>query len=224
VSGQLLRRYRDALIGDAAPPRGPRSWDGYTLWQRYWTGLLGFRLAPGNPGRPVPVEAKSRLGMPAPGGLRLPRFDRAALRTAGTGAGRGLRLDTVNGGVLYVQRDAGRDRLEILVESASEEASTAVLPVAVVTPEQAADYLLMIFRHESGKWVAAVQVPGVQDWADVFVQAMRERASLGSSDSEVVARSVRFATDPWVEEWRGVARERAVGDPVRDAIEEASGS
>jgi hypothetical protein len=221
VSVRLLwRRYRDALVGDDSPQRVPRSWNGYTLWQRYWTGLLGFRLAPRNPSEPVHARAELRLGMPALGGPRLPRFDRAALSTAGTGPARGLRLETVIGGVLYVQRDAGRDRLELLVESANEEASSALLPVTVVTPQWATDYLL-IFRHESGRWVAAVHVPGVRDRADVFVHAMRERASLGSDDSVVVARSVRFVPDPWVPEWQAVARGRPSGDPVSEAIEEA---
>src|SRR5216684_1045113 len=51
-----------------------------------------------------------------PGILRLPRFDRAALRTAGTVSARRLSRETSAGGVRYILRDAGRDRLEIVAE------------------------------------------------------------------------------------------------------------
>lgn len=154
-------------------------------------------------------------------GVRLPRFDRAALREAGTASVRRQLLETVSGGVLYVLRDAGRGRLEILAESVSEEAGSALLPVTVVTPERTADYLLIFRAEESGKWDAAIHVPAVWDRADVFVHPLRKRVSLGSDDSEIVARSVRVVPDPWVPAWQAVARERADGDPVREAIEGA---
>jgi hypothetical protein len=185
----------------------------FTAWgslAKSASGPLNSRV-PWSPGLEHPV-------------VRLPRFDRAVLRTAGTASVRGHRLEVVSSGVQFIQRDAGRGRLEILAESASDEARSAVLPVTVVTPERTAGYLLIFRAEDPGRWVADIHVPDVWDRADVFVHAMRERASLGSDDSEVVARSVRAVPDSWVPEWQAVARERAEGDPVREAIEGALGA
>ena len=153
--------------------------------------------------------------------LRLPRFDRAAFRTAGTTSTRRQRQETVSGGVRYVLRDAGRDRLEVLAEAPSDLAGSAVLPVTVATAERTGDYLLLFRAEEPGRWVAVVHVPGFRDWADVSVHGMREIASLGSDDAATVVRSVRAVPDPWVPMWQAVARERADGDAVREAIQEA---
>jgi hypothetical protein len=156
-----------------------------------------------------------------PGALRLPRFDRTAVRTARTESARRQRQETVISATRYVQRDAGRDRLEIMVESARVESGSEVLPVTVASPERTADYFLVFRPEESGSWVAAVYVPGIRDWADVFVHPVRDRASLGTDDSDVVERSVRAAPDPWIPQWQKVAVEREAEDPVRQAIERA---
>lgn len=166
-------------------------------------------------------SSRWRFSLDQPGVLRLPRFDRSAVRTAGTASVRRQRQETVSGGVRYVQRDAGRDRLEIIAQSAHVGAGSAVLPVTVVTPEGAEEYFLIFRAEGAGRWVAAAYVPGIQDWADVFVHAMRNPALLGSGDSDIVARSVRAAPDPWVPEWQEVALERSAEDPVRQAIEGA---
>jgi hypothetical protein len=169
--------------------------------------------------RVLPPERRSSPDQP--GVLRLPRFDRTAVRTAGTASVRRQRQETVSGDVRYVLRDAGRDRLEVIAESADVVADSAVLPVTVVTPEGAEGYLL-VFRPEGASlWAAAAYVPGIRDWADVFIHAMRDRASLGDSDSDTVERSIRAARDPAVPEWQEIAQEREAEDPVRQAIERA---
>jgi hypothetical protein len=153
--------------------------------------------------------------------LRLPRFDRSAARTAGTAQVRRQRQETVIGNVRYVQRDAGRDRLEIIVEAPGIGDLPLVLPVTVISPGRAEDYLLMFRAEEPGRLVAVAYVPGIRNWAEVLVHAARDPALLGSADSDVAARSVRAAPDLWIPEWQRVAISRPAGDPVRQAIEGA---
>lgn len=221
----LWQRYQDALATDSAPLGVARSWEGYPLWRRYWTGLLGFRLAPKNRSAAMPATAGRPLPVPEMlGVLRLPRFDRAALRTAGTESLRRQARETAVGDIRYVLRDAGRDRLEIVAESASGSVSSLVLPVTVTTPEGSADYLLLFAADESGTWVGAAHVPGFREWADVSVHELRALSSLDQADAPAVARSVTAAPDPWVPAWQAVARARDAGDLVRDAIEKSLGS
>ena len=220
----LWKRYQDALATGSAPSGIARSWDGYPLWQRYWTGLLGFRLAPKNPGEAMPGKAVPLVPVPAaPGVLRLPRFDRAALRTAGTASLRRQSWATDAGGMRYVLRDAGRERLEVVAESGSDLVKPLVLPVTVTTPERSVDYLLLFAADESGSWVGAVHVPGFRDWADVSVHGLRELSSLDRADAPAVTRSVTATPDLWVPAWQAVARVREPGDPVREAIEKTLG-
>jgi hypothetical protein len=156
-----------------------------------------------------------------PGAVRLPRFDLTALRTAASSLTSGQRQESKIGNLRFVLRDAGQDHLGILADYASDAAGSTVLPITVVTAEHKADYLL-IFRAESpGRWVAAVEVPGFRDWADVFIRDARERTSLTADDAQTVARSVRAAPDPWVPAWQAVEQERPEGDPVREAIGQA---
>jgi hypothetical protein len=216
VGGGFWRRLLIAL-GDASPAftRGRMPAAGAQV-------LLGKRrMARDEPDAQGASSAARRSSLGQPGVLRLPRFDRSAVRTAGTASVRRQRLETVSGDVRYVQRDAGRNRLEIIAESVGAGAGPAVLPVTVVTPERTEDYFLIFRAEEPGRWAAAAYVPGIRDWADVFVRAARDPASLGSGDLDVVARSVRAAPDPWVPEWQEVALDRPAGDPVRRAIEGA---
>jgi hypothetical protein len=222
----MWRRYQDALTAGPGPQGVARNWDGYALWQRYWTSLLGFRLAPKYPDEEMPATAGYRQQMPAleDALLRLPRFDRAALKTAGTASLQRQSRETRAGGMRYLLRDAGRDRLEIVAESASDSAGSAVLPVTVTTREQSADYFLVFIAKEPGVWVAAVQVRGFRYWADVSVHGLRASSSLDLADANVVARSVRAAPDLWIAAWQTIAQARETRDPVREAIEKSLGS
>jgi hypothetical protein len=230
VSRQSLwRRYRDALV-DTRPPQDMAAVgrDGYTLWQSYWTNLVGIRLPardPGGPGdaRLAPAGDPARHRMPGqsaqPEAIRLPRFDRAALRTAGTPSLRRQSQEMVAAGLRCILRDAGGDRLEIIVESGSETVGAAALVVTVTTPDRSLDYLLLFTPEAPRTWVAALQAPGIRGWADVSIRGGRELSSLGPGDADAVRRSVRAVPDPWVSAWLAVAQTRAAGDPVREAIE-----
>jgi hypothetical protein len=222
----VARRTLAALLGVRLPDRSRSagytldSMDGDTSPLRIARRGVPERTAPGPLGAAPPqgswLGADPRLS----GALRLPRFDRAALRTAGTASAQRLSREMSAAGVRYVLSDAGRDRLEILAETASP-ASSVMLPVTVVTPDRRTDYLLLFQAQESGTWAAALHVPGFWYWADVLIHEAREVESLDSHDAEVVRRSVRAVPDPWVPGWQSVALGRAAGDPVRDAIEEA---
>jgi hypothetical protein len=162
-----------------------------------------------------------------PGVTILPRFDRAALRMASTLSLRRQAEESIiqDLGLRCVLRDAGHDQLEIIVESSSRTANNAVLAITVVTPdngqERSREYLMIFKPDRPDMWVAALNVPGVHEWAEVSVSSPRPSSSLGPEDAGVVGRSVRVALDPWVPVWLAVAREREVGDPVRVAIEGA---
>jgi hypothetical protein len=179
-------------------------------------------LSPRAAGESVPGTGGGQPQAPAPERsevLRLPRLDRTALKTAGTTSLYRQSLETRHGTMRYVQRDAGRSRLEITADSASDSVSNAVLAVTVTTPQRSTDYFLLFMAEESGRWAADVQVPAFHDWPEITVRGLRTVSSLDRADAEVVARSVRAAPDPWVPAWQAVAQAREAGDPVREAIE-----
>jgi hypothetical protein len=223
MTGKTLpRRYWESLT-DGPLSLKVRGRDGYSLWQRYWASLLGFRLPV------IGIEGQqSTFGKPAvhrnskllsAGAIRLPRFDRAALRLASTSSAGRRSEETVLADWRYVQRDAGGDRLEIIVESSDPAASDSALSLTVVTPDRSRDYLAIFKADAAGVRVAGLMVPSVRRWAEVSIWGTQPTASIGENDFDVVVRSVRAAPDPWVPVWLGVARVREAGDPVRDAIE-----
>ena len=150
--------------------------------------------------------------------LRLPRFDKTVQQVASSPSGQRPRRVIADGGFRYVLIDSRHDRLEILVESASDSVSGALLPVTVVTPDGATSYLLLFRREPSGIWAADIEVPGFRTWANVVVHETREVASLDADDVMVVARSVQAASDSSVPVWQEIAKSRTEGDPVRAAI------
>jgi hypothetical protein len=151
--------------------------------------------------------------------LRLPTFDKSVLRLAATGPR--ASQETLDGDTRYVLRDAGQDRLEILMEATGEVAGASVLPVTVDTGERVVDYVLLFMTEQSGLSVASVRVPGFRNVADVTVHERHDVAWLGGIDVEIVARSVRATPGAWAPAWHAVAGELAEGDPVRAAIEDA---
>jgi len=182
------------------------------------------RLLPGSESTSlmaVVSPARPAQSAQVPGALRLPRFDKTAIRMAASPLAPTQRQETKIGGLTFVLRNAEGDGLDILVEYSSEAARSKVLPVTVVTAQRISDYLLIFRAEESGKWVADIEAPGIEDWADVFIRDVREQASLTADDAEAVARSVRAAPDPWVPAWQAVAQARVQGDPVRNAIDRA---
>jgi hypothetical protein len=170
---------------------------------------------------PARQESRREAHPSLAGLLRLPHFDRAALLTAGTPETQHPIRETTAGDVRYTLRYGGQNRLQIRAYASADPMSTPVLTVTVVTPQRNADYLLLFQPQGFDRWVAAVDVPGFQDWADVWVHEPRAADSLDGGDEETVRRSVRAAPDPWVGAWQSVARSRTDGDPVRVAIEEA---
>ena len=167
------------------------------------------------------VKAARELIPPVdiPGAVRLPRFDRAALRTASSSSAAMPPLESVVGDLRLVLSEAGPDRIRVLAEYSSAKAEQEVLPISVRTPDERRRGYLLIFRaQEPGPWVGAVEVPGVPDWADVYFQGTRRRASLAAPDVKSVDASVRVVADEWVPEWQAVALSRPQSDPVRVAI------
>lgn len=150
--------------------------------------------------------------------LRLPRFDKTVRQVASSPFGQRPQRVIADGGSRYTLIDSRHDRLEILVESASDSVSGTLLPVTVVTPEGATSYLLPFRRGPSDIWTADIEVPGFRTWVDVVVHETREVASLDADDVMVVARSVQAASDSSVPVWQEIAKSRTEGDPVRAAI------
>lgn len=150
--------------------------------------------------------------------LRLPRFDKTVQQVAASPSGQRPQRVIADGGFRYVLTDTRHDRLEILVESASDSVSGALLPVTVVTPDGAASYLLLFRQEPAGDWAADIEVPGFRTWANIVVHETREVASLDANDAKIVARSVRAASDSSVPAWQEVASSRVEGNPVRAAI------
>jgi len=180
--------------------------------------LLLFRRKPG-PGTPIRQEPETDSAFT--GLLRLPRFDRAMLWRATTRSTQRLYLEKKAGDVRYVLRDGEQDILEIVAMTSIDPAGRTVLPITVFTGGLRTDYLMLFQPQGPGEWAAALDVPGVLEWADSGVHERREPRSLDARDLAAVKRSVLAAPDLWVPAWKAVAQARADGDPVRVTIEEA---
>jgi hypothetical protein len=182
--------------------------------------LLESRRKPdrGTPARQEP-EPETDSGLT--GLLRLPRFDRAMLRKAAGRSTQRQYREKEAGDVQYVLRDGEHDILEIVAKTSIDPVNRTVLPITVFTEGLSTDYLMLFQAQGPGEWAAALDVPGVLEWADSGVHERREARSLDGRDVPAVKRSVLAAPELWVPAWQAVKLARANGDPVRVAIEEA---
>jgi hypothetical protein len=164
-------------------------------------------------------DSKASLGSP-----RLLRLDRTTIRLAGPSGVSLLRKKFKLGDYEFVLLDGGVGVLTILAEYSSAAAGSEVLPITVTTQERVNDYFLIFRVEDSGKWVAVVEVPGFEDWAEILIHDARDRASLTADDADTAARSVAAAPKLWETVWRDVALARPEGDPLRKAIVRARDS
>jgi hypothetical protein len=182
--------------------------------------LLESRRKPDR-GTPARQEAEPETDSGLTGLLRLPRFDRAMLRTAATRSTQRQYLEKKAGDVRYVLRDGEHDVLEIVAKTSVDPAGRTVLPITVITEKLSTVYLMLFQAQGPGDWAAALDVPGVLEWADSGVHERREAESLDVRDVAAVKRSVIAAPELWVPAWQAVMLARVDGDPVRVAIAEA---
>jgi hypothetical protein len=229
VSGTLARRYWQALIGarpDGGGPPVERGRDGYSLWQRYWAALFNVRLPP--------IRQHDRAGVPSNPlsepylegrRIRLPRFDRAAVRMAATGEPERAAVSWAVGGRRFVMRESGPGQVDLLVETDRAVPAMLVLPVHVRGAAGERDLLMVFGRDPSGRSVGVLRLADAQDWIDVTVDGEVTGAELDAADPAVratVADSVRATPDPGMAAWAEIVASRPAGDPLRQVIEDVA--
>lgn len=237
--GFTLRRYWRALTGIPSPEeafRNQRWYEGYGFWHRFWASLLGIRLGPTTalssmrgtadddpsavPVRPNPLTKPVVEGQR----IRLPRFDRAALRLAATGERERLSVRWAATGWGFVLRESGPDQVDVLVEAEREVPATQVLSMRVTGPAGDHDFFMVFVSRPSGGSVGVLRLTGIS-WIDITVQGERAVAALDAGDPVVcasVADSVRATPDPAMPAWAEIVASRPAGDPLRQAIEDAA--
>jgi transposase len=228
VSG-LSQRYWRALTtapaGGRAVPR-PRAWQGHGLWRRYWSALLGFPL-------PAPPAAEPQTfggGVTAPvvegTRLRLPRFDRLAVRMAATEeTGRPEARWSV-GDREFIIRESGPGMVELLVRAGGRSPAERVLPVEVTTVGGSDRYFLLFVPDTAGGSVGVLHLAGISEWADVSVDEELAVAQLDGGDAATlaaVARSVAATPDPAMPAWAAIVAARPDDDPLSQTIRDAAG-
>jgi hypothetical protein len=224
----LTRRYWWALTGapqgeQAPPPERGRA--GYGLWQRYWAALLNIRL----PSRDVQTDNPARgnpLNEPYVDGprIRLPRFDRAAVRLAATGEAERAAATYTVGDRRFVLRESGPGQLELLVETQRPVSPTDVLPIEVADPTGDRRLFMVFVRDERGGSVGVLRVAEQPGWLDITVDDQLPATALDAVDPEVraqVADSVRATPDPGMEAWNAIQASRPPGDPLHQVITDA---
>jgi hypothetical protein len=226
----LAQRYWRALTGagtaDLALP-AERGHEGYGLWQRYWTSLLGIRLPATGTARQQPAQGNP-LTEPDVAGtrIRLPRFDRAAVRLAATEEAERAAVRWTAADRRFTIRESGPGEIELLVEVDQEIRATQVLPVGITTPDEHRQYLMVFLPDTAGRSAGALRLAGTSDWIDVTVDAELPAATLEADDPAVrarIARSVAATPDPGMAAWAQIATSRPAGDPLRQVIEDAAG-
>jgi hypothetical protein len=239
----LARRYWRALTGTRSPEglSYRRGRDGYSLWRRYWASLLDVWLPPASAPVPALATLAGRLGddgvvasarrNPLTGphvdgqGIRLPRFDRAALRLAASSeAGRMSAIWTV-GGRTFVLRESGPDQVDVLVEADRSVPAMQVLPIRIASPVGDREYLMVFTGEPSGRSVGVLRLPDVLGWIDLMVGVERSVTGLDTADPAVraaIAGSVRATPDPGMSAWADIVVSRPPDDPLRQVIEDAA--
>jgi hypothetical protein len=190
--------------------------------------LLNIRLPPitADGGRAVVPAPRNPLTEPYVDGrlIRLPRFDRAALRQAATGAAERISVSWKVAGQRFVLRESGPNQVDVLVETDRKVPAEQVLPIRVSGPAGDRDFFMVFVGDRSGRSVGWLRLD-VHSWIDVAADGERDVATLDAGDPAVralVADSVRATPDPGMSAWAAIVESRPAGDRLRRAIEDAA--
>lgn len=225
----LAQRYWRTLTGtprDDEQPRAERGRDGYGLWRRYWSSLLGFRLpvrhtaAPDVPANPLtePSVRGSRI--------RLPRFSRVAVRLAATEEAESQVARWAAAGWQFTVRESGPGEIELLVRQDRQALADRVLPVDITTESDDHRYFMVFVPDQAGGSVGVLRLAETSGWMDVTVDEELPVSALNGTDQAVlagVARSVAATPDPAMPAWAAIVASRPDGDPVSQVIRDAAG-
>ncbi|MEV6303236.1 hypothetical protein AB0M02_27755 [Actinoplanes sp. NPDC051861] len=207
-------RYLTLLIGSG--PSRPRGIQGYGLWRRYWSALLGIHLPP--------LDAPDPARAPAPptraGFVRLPRFDRAALRLAASGDPERLTTGWTSGDRAYTVRESGPGEIELLVH-VDHDATAELLPADVTTDRGTHPYLLVFVPDDPHGSVAALRLSA--SFLDVATGPVQPSAALDTADPATITRSVAATPDPGMSGWARLVAGRPADDPIARVIRDAAG-
>jgi hypothetical protein len=226
----LVQRYWHSLTGTgvAYPALLAERRDGeYGLWRRYWTSLLGIRLPPSD-AAPQPAAQDNPLTEPyvTGTGIRLPRFDRAAVRLAASEEPDRASARWTVEGLRFTIRESGPGEIDLLVEAEREIPPTRVLPIGIATSAGHRRYYMVFVPEATGRSVGALRLAGTSGWIDVTVDEELPAATLDATDPVVrawIAESVAATPDPGMAAWAEIIASRPLADPLREVIEDAAG-
>ena len=225
----LSRRYWRALTGgspadDESPPERGR--EGYGLWQRYWSALLGIRLPPKHDtvpeSRPAPQVRPSVRGRP----IRLPRFDLVTTWQASTAVIEPEAVQWTVDGRQFTIRDAGPGEIELLIRQDGPASPDHVVPVLVTTRSSSHLYFMVLIPEESGGSVGVLRLAVNEHWVDVSIEQELPVSTLDGTRRAIrdqIADSVAASPDPAMPAWAAIAASRPEGDPLSQVIRDAAG-
>ncbi|WP_446215206.1 hypothetical protein [Micromonospora sp. IBHARD004] len=226
----LPQRYWRGLTGARAvdeKPLAERGREGYGLWRRYWAGLLGIRLPPKDATQP-PATRNNPLTEPYVQGarVRLPRFDRAAVRLAASEEPERMVARWAAAGRQFTVRESGPGEVELLVQVDRDVPATEVLPVDVATVGGDRRYFLVFVPETAGGSVGALRLAETSGWIDVTVDEELPVAALEAGDPVTrarIAQSVAATPDPGMATWAEIVASRPADDPLSQVIKDAAG-
>ena len=229
----LSRRYWRALTGaspvdEQSPPERGRA--GYSLWQRYWSALLGIRLPVQQ--RAVPDSGPGPAAGPSPSVsvsdhlTRLPRFDLVLTWQASTRSPEPHAAHWTVGGRRFTIRDSGPGEIEVVVREDRAAPVDEVVPVIAATENESRLYFMVRVADETGGSVGVLRLPVTFPWVDVTVGPEVAVGSLDGTSRSVqtqIAASVAATPDPAMPAWAAIAASRPAGDPLSQVIRDAAG-
>jgi hypothetical protein len=224
----LSQRYWRALTGtplDGERPPAERGREGYGLWRRYWSALLGIRLPPRHT---VPVRPRANsLTEPSVQGtrIRLPRFDRAAVRLAATEEQERMVTRWTAAGRRFTVRESGPGEIEVLVRQDREMPAGRVLPVDVASDGGDRRYFMVFVPDGAAGSLGVLRLAETSAWIDVTIDEEQPISALDGADPSTLAelaRSVAATPDPAMPVWAAIVESRPDDDPLRQVIRDAA--
>jgi hypothetical protein len=117
-------------------------------------------------------------------------------------------------------RELSRDEVELIVQASGPAFPAEAIRVRAATAGRNVDYYVLLTPDESGSRAGDLIIPGVDASLGAALLGFRSSADLTGDDASAIKRSVRATGRSGRNAWRAVARSRAPGDPVRQAIED----